>query len=252
MKQRMTALRELNRRHRVALFLTLVAAGTSLVLEFGPLRFAGVVLIGIAFAWAFGSDNRLVHGAFLFCGLSLVICPMAYLWIDCHWQATRYSRRLEQFERKLPELAKLYPLPKTSHLDTTEADDRGLFDVLTRQEQEELRTALEKRLESADANSHAADKERFGKALLWLARAMSDPKPTWYQRAVAAGADPRIVPDEERPGDKPTPFSFSLAAKALSSFIVCGLSLSFLGAGLLIGLRGGTRDPRISSPGSAS
>jgi len=45
----------LNRRHKAGLFLVLVAAGVSLFLETSAKQTAGVVLLGIAAAWTFGS-----------------------------------------------------------------------------------------------------------------------------------------------------------------------------------------------------
>lgn len=59
----------LNRRHKVILFLTLLAAGMSLISSFGLHRTAGIVLLGVASAWVFGSSNsetglrlRAIHG----------------------------------------------------------------------------------------------------------------------------------------------------------------------------------------------
>jgi len=45
----------LNRRHKVGLFLVLVATGLSLFLEASAKQTAGIALLGVAFAWLFGS-----------------------------------------------------------------------------------------------------------------------------------------------------------------------------------------------------
>jgi uncharacterized membrane protein len=69
----------LNRRHKVALFLTLLAAGASLVLNMSAKQTAGVVLLGLAFAWAFGSNSRAVHVLFIALGVLLITFGMAVL-----------------------------------------------------------------------------------------------------------------------------------------------------------------------------
>lgn len=71
---------QLNRRHRVALFLTLLAAGLSLVSASGIQITVGIIFIGVAIAWAFGSNSRLVHALFIVCGLLLATVPILFEW----------------------------------------------------------------------------------------------------------------------------------------------------------------------------
>jgi len=43
---------------------------------------AGITLLGMAFSWALGSNNRLVHWLFVICGLLLLVVPVGdgFLW----------------------------------------------------------------------------------------------------------------------------------------------------------------------------
>jgi hypothetical protein len=73
---------KLNRRHKAALCSTLICVGL-IVLLGGAVRPAvGVGLLGLAFSWALGSDNRPLHWLFVICGLLLLVVPMAnaFLW----------------------------------------------------------------------------------------------------------------------------------------------------------------------------
>jgi hypothetical protein len=70
----------LNQRHKAALFLTLLAAGASLVLNMAAKQTTGVVLLGLAFAWAFGSNSRAVHVLFIAAGVLLILIPMGFVY----------------------------------------------------------------------------------------------------------------------------------------------------------------------------
>ena len=107
----MTLAVKLNRRHKTALFLTVLAAGFSLLLpEVSAKQTAGILLLGLAFAWVFGSDSRPVHWLFVVLGMALFIGPVGFDWYSAHDTAMAYARRVAVFERKLPKLAELYPL----------------------------------------------------------------------------------------------------------------------------------------------
>jgi len=62
------------------LFLTLIAAGISLLLGAGAAKVIGVALLGIAMAWAFGSNSRAVHWLFFAAGLVLLLGPSSREW----------------------------------------------------------------------------------------------------------------------------------------------------------------------------
>jgi hypothetical protein len=70
---------KLNRRHKVALCATLICMGLILLLGGGAptavgIRPAlGIMLLGLAFSWALGSNNRLVHWLFIVFGLLLLL-----------------------------------------------------------------------------------------------------------------------------------------------------------------------------------
>jgi hypothetical protein len=100
---------KLNRRHKAALFLTLLAAGALLVWGAGAKQTAGGVLLGLAFAWALGSNNRLVHLSFVAVGLILGIGPALRDWYDHRSETRKYRESVAEFERRIPDLAKQYP-----------------------------------------------------------------------------------------------------------------------------------------------
>ena len=66
----------LNRRHKAALFLTLLIAGLTLIFSESVLTALGVTLLCLAFTWAVGSDSRAVHYAFLVVGLVVLLGPL--------------------------------------------------------------------------------------------------------------------------------------------------------------------------------
>jgi hypothetical protein len=64
---------QLNRRHKLILFLTLIAAGASLVMSASLARAVGIALLGAALAWMLGLNSRVVHWLFLGTGLVIVV-----------------------------------------------------------------------------------------------------------------------------------------------------------------------------------
>jgi hypothetical protein len=61
----------LNRRHKVTLFLTVLLAGIAALNRAKMVEVVGIFLLGFALAWAFGSDSRVVHWLFLSMGVLL-------------------------------------------------------------------------------------------------------------------------------------------------------------------------------------
>jgi len=61
----------LNRRHKVTLFLTVLLAGIAALNSAKMMQVVGILLLGLALAWAFGSDSRVVHWLFLCVGVFL-------------------------------------------------------------------------------------------------------------------------------------------------------------------------------------
>lgn len=72
---------KLNRRHKAALFLTLIAVGAGLLLGIDAKQIFGIILLGAAFAWALGTDSRLVHWLFVATGLTVMLFPFG---LECH------------------------------------------------------------------------------------------------------------------------------------------------------------------------
>lgn len=73
---------QLNRRHKAALCSTLICVGLILLLSPGFRAPVGILLLGIAYTWALGSNIRAVHWLFLGAGvLLLLMAPLdTYLW----------------------------------------------------------------------------------------------------------------------------------------------------------------------------
>jgi len=108
----MSLLLNLNRRHKVALFLTVLLAGIAALNGAKMMQVVGILLLGLALAWAFGSDSREVHRLFVALG-ALLACGTAGLgWLIHQSDTNLYARKLAAFEQRIPELAKEYPLHK--------------------------------------------------------------------------------------------------------------------------------------------
>jgi hypothetical protein len=60
--------------------MTLIAVGVGLLLGAGAKQSLAMTLLGMAFAWAFGSDSRPVHGLFIVAGTVLAFGPLALQW----------------------------------------------------------------------------------------------------------------------------------------------------------------------------
>jgi hypothetical protein len=119
----------LNRRHKVTLFLTLVLAGTAALNGAKMMEVVGILLLGLALAWAFGSDSRIVHWLFLSVGVLLACWTIGIPGYRYKSDANLYAQRAAAFEQRIPELAKEYPLHKVrpSGMDrpSREWDEQG-------------------------------------------------------------------------------------------------------------------------------
>jgi len=122
----------LNRRHKLVLFFTVVVMGVtllrlsqpnpydrrihaSLVEVLGPV--AGEALLGIALAWVVGSKTFLrvalsgiTHAILILLGIGLFTLSTVP-WLRDKNELRQYKRRVALFESRLPELAKRYPIP---------------------------------------------------------------------------------------------------------------------------------------------
>jgi hypothetical protein len=98
-----------NRRHKAAILLTLLAAGTSLIVDLETKQVVGIVLLGLAFAWLFGSNNPLAHSVLIVAGLSLTATPLWRDWHEYREERRSYFASVADFETRIPELAKRYP-----------------------------------------------------------------------------------------------------------------------------------------------
>jgi hypothetical protein len=210
---------ELNRRHKAILFLTLVAAGVSLVLGAGAKQTAGVTLLGVAFAWAFGSNSRIVHWLFVASGSALLVAPIGFDWYTARHTAKFYVSQVAAFERKIPELAKQHPHKKTTKDPQTGARmgwNGGMWIVIF-----------------PGTSAHRIGDEWDGKQ--WLPE---HDVPKWMSDALQAGVDVDALPSYEKP-DYFSPEHFSLNRALVADWKVelPGLLLLCVGLGVLIGVR---------------
>lgn len=102
----------LNRRHKVALFLTVLLAGIAALNGAKMMQVIGILLLGLALAWAFGSDSRVVHWLFLSVGVLLACGTVGLAWLIHQSDTNQYAQKVAAFEQRIPELAKEYPLHK--------------------------------------------------------------------------------------------------------------------------------------------
>jgi len=210
---------ELNRRHKAALFLTLAATGVSLVLGVGAKQTAGVALLGVAFAWAFGSNSRIVHWLFVVSGSAVLVAPTGFDWYTDRHTAKFYESQVAAFERRIPELAKQHPHKKTATDPQTGARmgwNGAKWIVI-----------------SPGTSTHRIGDEWDGEH--WISE---NDTPKWMSDALQAGVDVEALPSYEKPDDfSPEHYSLSRALVADWRVELPGLLLLCVGLGLLIGVR---------------
>lgn len=102
----------LNRRHKVTLFLTVLLAGIAALNSAKMMQVVGILLLGSALAWAFGSDSRVVHWLFLSCGLLLTSGTVGLAWLVHQRDTNLYAQKVAAFEQRIPELAQEHLLHK--------------------------------------------------------------------------------------------------------------------------------------------
>ena len=209
----------LNRRHKAGLFLVLIAAGLSLLFEASAKQAAGITLLGIAIAWAVGSNSQLVHWVFAALGAVLMLAPLCYDWYDHHGATKGYKSTVSAFERRIPELAKQYPYEKSETDPQTgiRAGWNGAMWVVL----------------SPGNSTHKIGDEWDGKN--WI----SEPgTPSWAREALQSNVNLEAMPYYERPDYFP-PAPFSVIGSFLSRGRVTlpGLALLCVGFGLLFGIR---------------
>ena len=106
----------LNRRRKVTLFLTVLLAGIAALNGARMMQVVGISLLGLALAWAFGSDSRVVHWLFLSLGVLLVCGTVGLGWYVQQSDTNLYAQKVAAFEQRIPELAREYPLHKEGQI----------------------------------------------------------------------------------------------------------------------------------------
>jgi hypothetical protein len=210
---------ELNRRHKAVLFLTLVAAGVNLVLGAVAKQTAGVTLLGVAFAWAFGSNSRIVHWLFVVSGSALLVGPAGFDWYTDRHTTKFYESQVAAFERRIPELADQHPHKRTTKDPQTGARMgwNGTMWIMI----------------SPGTSTHRIGDKWDGEH--WISE---NDTPKWMSDALQAGVDVEALPSYEKP-DYFSPEHFSLRRALVADWRVelPGLLLLCVGLGLLIGVR---------------
>jgi len=69
----------------------------------------GLTLLGLAFAWAFGSASRILRLCLGLAGVFLMLYPVASGRIDRYQSQHEYNQKLGEFEKRLPEFAREHP-----------------------------------------------------------------------------------------------------------------------------------------------
>ena len=215
----------LNRRHKAVLFLTLLAAGFSLLQQPYIRVTFGVALLGLALAWAIGSNSRAVHVLFLLLGLTLVGGPILADWYQHRKRIAECRSRVETFKRRIQQVPKL--------------ESEEPIDVTTVAELDQLMDAIgytvEARLKAKQVI--VDEQERLLK---------EGPTPIIYVTSptTVTVADKEIAvrlhlnPSFFRPVPKePKPFAFGESVASNQRLLIPGLLLMVVGSGLILGIR---------------
>lgn len=264
---------QLNRRHKLILFLTLIAAGTSLVMGAGLARAVGIVLLGAALAWMLGLNSRVVHWLFLGTGLVIVVGTTALDGYLHHQSVKEYESGVADFERRLPDLAQKYPLleveSKAQPVSRTGAvrvykDIRSIFvapDIVdgakakgwspvqpkqipdgtkTKTEWVKLPSvALMSFVVPADMTTEQLKtmiKEKYPQLMVKTGNVGPRKRGVkWEEDAFAAGVNLALVPIDEQPGEIPGPLTHALFEHWY--FEVLGLLLAGIGVALIVAVK---------------
>ena len=215
----MLTLSNLNRRHKVALFLTLLTTGTWLVSGESARQAIGIALLGAAFAWAFGSDSRLVHWVVTALGSALLLAPVCYEWYEYRDKVKYYERKVVAFEREIPELAKKYSFDKTA-IDPQSGASIGW-------------NGARWVIISPGTSTHKIGDEWDGKD--WIPESNT---PSWVREALQQNVNLKAVPSWKMPSYvPPRPFSLIYALQSEGISVLPGFVLVCIGFGLVIAIR---------------
>jgi hypothetical protein len=279
----MAIAQRLNRRHKAALFVMLLAAGASLV-SGGTMKVGlGIILLGMAFTWAFGSGSRAMHRLFVGCGLSIVFGSLGYAWEAHREKTTLYRDEFAQFERGIPDLAKMYHLlpydvecpdqnlgpaglpaevpdgwvpvkqPDGSYTYYPENEfPDGAPPTGLRLTRDQLSHAIKTKDPACQSSAnekvvnHFLDRYPRWRTALVEDGASGDSQPQWYADAVAAGVNINAVPEAEKP-DPPEPPNLWQSVGNGWVPIVLGVFLFFIGVGLLFGIKPTRNESQLKS-----
>jgi hypothetical protein len=206
------------------------------------------------------------------------IGSLGYAWEAHREKTTLYRDEFAQFERGIPDLAKMYHLLpydiKCTDLDQTPLCPPGFVEVkqpdgsfsiysedvvpdgsppaglpLTR---DQLAQAIKTKepayqtSENENVVNQFLDRYPRWRTALVEDGASGDSQPKWYADAVAAGVNINAVPEAEKP-DPPEPPKLWQSVGNGWVLIVLGLLLFFVGVGLLFGVKPNRNDSEIRS-----
>ncbi len=99
----------LNNRHKTGLFLTTLIAGLSLIMGETFRETLGVVIIGCALTWAYGSTSRMLRYCIGSLGILVFLTPLIAGGLDHHTAIKDYEQSLDTFKSELPQFAREHP-----------------------------------------------------------------------------------------------------------------------------------------------
>lgn len=241
----------LNRRHQFALFTVLGIAGIAAVSGATLTQTAGILLLGLAFAWAFGSDSRGVHWSFVVVGIVLVLGVSILIpWCTSKLEARHYGGKVARFENKMPELARRYPLSVTD-LENAEGHSNSLFPKS--KEESDLSNGHSRRVPDGELDLSAGLVSKSHQRVImpdgsihYFRDSMSEDSirkgvfrygrtQHLWDEAREAGLQLSSVPVSELPGEPPEPFRLSNTLRETRPFAMVGSFFLVSGVGLILG-----------------
>lgn len=218
----------LNRRHKAVLFLTLLAAGFSLLQQPYIRVTFGIAMLGLALAWAIGSNSRVVHVLFLLLGLPIAVGPVLSDWYEHRKRIAEFRRTVEALGIQIPRMPKFNPQSKEPIDVTSFAELDHLMDAsgYTVEHRLELKQELEKL--ALQPEGQGSRKITVGIRPSVIGGVEGE------KIEVSADLNPnffRPVPKE------PKPFAFGESVASNQRLLIPGLLLMVVGSGLILGIR---------------
>jgi hypothetical protein len=228
----------LNNRHKAGLFLTTVVAGLCLILGEDFRESLGVIIIGCALTWAYGSGSRLLRYSIGTIAVLAILTPTIVSLVDHHTAVTANEQSVTAYRASLPSLAKEYPDDPLAGIGTpvptsdpgsvkidpstgeritapTEHNAASDFGFRPAYPTNRMRILAIPNIGNIAFPANMSSKE-IAKAL--RAEPEGTRAPYWYLEALDAGISPNEVEKLVPPSDSPA--SFDLKAAVVGGFLI--------------------------------